>query len=217
MRFPLKSWFGSFVHCSGWIVDWGHTRSTHHCRVCIAKVAVKKVDRMLTFDKQKTICKLDHINIFCDLTSKPIYDLAKYQRIAFSGHVIQYTRKDGSIDYGIQQVSQPSFCMMLNLVEYNLKLLCAPNALNMIENYFLLIDAVDSLVSLQSDIEEMGDRLSTFEFNYNEYKVRISTLLTGLRSAIQKIRMICGNRRMRRSGKISKELAAKIMSSPLLQ
>jgi hypothetical protein len=129
--------------------------------------------------------------------------------------VIQYTRKNGSIDYGIKLARQLSFYKALNLVEENLQILCA-YAGNKIENYFSLIHTLEFLLSLESAIDLTGNHLTTFEYNYNEYKMRICKLIAGIQSAIQQIRLICGNRRMRRRCKVSRELAEQILRCPAL-
>jgi hypothetical protein len=215
MRHSLAPFLGSFVHCSGWISDWELFKKTNIRRICVSNVSVKKADKTLTFDKQEVIDKLGHLNIFCDLTKHPLDDSEKYQRISFSGHVIQYTRKNGSIDYGIKLARQLSFYKALNLVEENLQILCA-YAGNKIENYFSLIHTLEFLLSLESAIDLTGNHLTTFEYNYNEYKMRICKLIAGIQSAIQQIRLICGNRRMRRRCKVSRELAEQILRCPAL-
>jgi hypothetical protein len=215
MRHSLAPFLGSFVHCSGWITVWESFKKTNTRRICVSNVSVKKADKMLTFNKQEVISKLSHVNIFCDLSMHPLDDSEKYQRISFSGHVIQYTRKNGSIDYGIQVVRQISFYQALNLAERNLQILCADTG-NKIENYFTLIHTMELLVSLESAIDLTGNHLTTFEYNHNEYKMRICKLIAGIQSAIQQIRLICGNRRMRRRCKVSRELAEQILRCPAL-
>lgn len=166
---------------------------------------------MLTFDKQKTICKIDHLNIFCDDGSNPSHQEDKYQRIAFSGFVIQYTRKDGSMDYGIQQVQQTNFFRILEFIQGEIAALTRCKR-GIAGNYFRILEIADFLLTLEDSIEEQGDYLPTFDCDYLYYKENTTQMVDGLRFAADKIKFLCGNRRLRRKGKISSKLAEQILA-----
>lgn len=211
MRNSIKPYLGSFVHCMGWITDWDDNHKTNTRRICVSNVTVAKPDRMLTFDKQTVIGKLDHLNIFCNKSANPSIDSEKYHRIAFSGTVIQYKRRNGSTDYAIQQLPQTMFREILDMVESNLSSLAADSG-NNAENYFRFMQTIKFLSSIKYAIDSLGDYLSTFDGNYLDYQARIDNLLSGLHSATGQIRAICSNRRMRRSCHISRELADAILA-----
>jgi hypothetical protein len=211
MRNLLRPYLGAYVHCMGWIVAWDNNDKINTRRICVSNVTVAKPDRMLTFEKQEVIGKLDHLNIFCNKSENPPNDSERYHKIAFSGTVIQYTRKDGSTDYGIHQVCQTPFNEMLDMVENDL-LSLATRPGNKAENYFRFIETIDFLHSTEYAIDSLGDYLPTFDYNYHDYKVRIGELLSGLHFAVQRIKVICGNRQMRRSCKISRKLANAILA-----
>ena len=195
----------------GWIADWDSNDETNTRRICVSNVTVTKPDRMLIFEKQEVIGKLDHLNIFCNKSANPSNDSEKYHKIAFSGTVIQYTRKDGSTDYGIQQVCQTPFSKMLDVVENDLSSL-ATYSDNKAENYFQFLRTIEFLSSIEYAIDLLGNYLPTFDCNYPDYKARIGELLSGLHSAVQRIKVICSNRQMRRSCKISRKLANAILA-----
>jgi hypothetical protein len=211
MRNLIKPYLGSFVHCMGWISDWGDNDETNTRRICISNVTVTKPNRMLTFERQEVIGKLDHLKFFCNKSANPSKDSEKYNKIAFSGTVIQYTRKDGSTDYGIQQVCQTPFSEMLDVVENDLSFLATYSG-NKAENYFRFLQTIEFLSSIEYAVDLLGDYLPTFDCNYHDYKARIGELLLGLQSAVRRIKVICSNRQMRRNCKITRELANDILA-----
>jgi hypothetical protein len=210
MRILLAPYLGNFVHCSGWITDWENLDNENR-RIYVSNVTVKQPDRMLTYDKQNTICKIDHLNIFCKKDYNPPIEKEKYQRIAFSGTVIQYTRKDGSMDYGIQQVQQTHAYEILEFVNRVITALTIRKK-GKAKNYFRILEITDFLLTLEDAIEEQGDYLPTFDCDYLYYKETIKQMVECLRFAADEIKFLCGNRRLRRKSKISSKLAEQILA-----
>lgn len=210
MRISLAPYLGRLVHCSGWIADWENLEKQNR-RIYVSSVTIKHPDRMLTFDKQKTICKIDHLNIFCDNESNPLNEEDKYQRIAFSGDVIQYTRKDGSKDYGIRQVPQTNFYNILEVIHREITALTQCKR-GKAENYFRILEIISFLLALEGVMEDLGDYLPTFDCDYLYCKENIKQMVDGLRFAANKIKFLCKNRNLRRNGKISRNLAEQILA-----
>ena len=69
---------------------------------------IKKPNKDLLFDNQELLSKEHHLNLFIKKTNFRYYlsIFEKLEPIYFSGRVQQYTRSDGSKDFGIYPIKQ---------------------------------------------------------------------------------------------------------------
>jgi hypothetical protein len=211
MRHSLKPYLNHFVHCSGWIADWEDMQESSNRRICVSDVTIKQPNRLLIFEDQKTITRLEHLNIYCKMASDSIPQCSKYARIAFSGVVIQYKRKDGSIDFGVKQAEMPDFMEILRNFE-NKTTSTILKAKNQAENYFVYQSFIGSLRKLENQIDALGDHLPTNQCTYQHYTNSIHNLITMLEYATNKIKFVCRNRQLRRKHGIPRDLSDKILA-----
>ena len=102
------------VLCKGWIDSWKDFEGSEIRQVCVKQPTIKVADKNLVFAEQKVISTEHHINLFI-----PFEDLTEYKAqfqqhrtISFSGVVKQYTRRNGTTDYGIAAALNTTYTLI---------------------------------------------------------------------------------------------------------
>jgi len=166
---------------------------------------------MQTFDRQQTICQLDHLNIFCNKELHPSNSFEMYKRIFFSGVAVEYSRKDGTIDYGVEQTVQIKVANILEYVNKEIDALIRGRI--DFASWQRLQETMTFLAKIEGAVEQLGDYLPTFHYDYVSLKKGISQSSRALSSYAIQMRVMCSNRRLRRQHKISRNQAEKILAS----
>lgn len=209
MRTALIPYQNQYVLAKGWITDWKDDEETQTRRMYVSNVIVKKADKNLTFDNQTLISKEDHLNFFIPIKYIPTNFYEKYTCLALAGYITQYSRKDGSIDYGLTPIKQ-------SRIEERIRAVC-DRAEIMTSSNFLTPQALLTLYSLKEqviecdrELDEAGDLLPTFYSSYAEYKEEIKEWIEAFDKGIRTINSVCSNRAMRRANKVKRNFARTI-------
>ena len=99
MRDKLAPHLNEFVLCKGWIEDWKSV-DENITQVYIKNPLIKEANKNVLFDDLNLISKEHHINLF--LEKEHSQDLRRLEEIFFNGVISQYTRSNGTKDYGIK-------------------------------------------------------------------------------------------------------------------
>jgi len=209
MRTELIPYLNQYVLAKGWITDWKDDEETQTRRMYVSNVIVKKADKHLTFDKQTLISKEDHLNFFVPLQNVPKTFYEKYTCVALAGYITEYTRKDGSIDYGLNPIKQSMVEDLIIEVCERAKLMTQSNLLTP-KSLLTLHLLKQEIKECDMELEEAGDLLPTFYSSYDEYKKDIETIAEIFDEGISLINSICSNRAMRRAHKVKHNFARTI-------
>jgi hypothetical protein len=206
MRTALIPYQNQYVLAKGWITDWSDDEERQSRRVYVSNVTIKKADKNLTFENQRLISKEEHLNFFIPLQYVSTIPCEKYNCLAIAAYIREYTRKDGSIDYGLKLIEQ-------SMVEDHIQQIYEESEL-MTEGELLTPHSLATLLSLKrklidcgKELEDTSDLLPTFFRTYGEYKKEIKNMINVLDESILLINSICSNRAMRRKHKIKKNFA----------
>jgi hypothetical protein len=209
MRTALIPFVNQYVLAKGWITDWKDDEERDTRRVSVSNVIIKKADKCLTFDNQTLISKEDHLNFFVPLKYISTTFHKKYACLALAGYITAYTRKDGSIDYGIELIKQ-------SLIEECIRAVCIraslinPKKYLTPESLLTLHILKQEIIECDKKLEEAGEYLPTFYSSYAEYKQEIKEWIKVLDKGIATINSVCSNRAMRRANKIKTNFARTI-------
>lgn len=208
MRTALMPYLNQYVLARGWITDWKDEEDTKCRRVCVSNVILKKANKNLAFEEQELISKEDHLNLFFpeqDFTD--FYE--RYTCVAIAGYITQYTRREGTIDYGIRTIPQSYLHERLDNIFERFGLATTQKLLT---PYSLttLLSLKSELGELLEELENAGDLLPTFYKTYSQYKAEINELIELFNIGINKINSVCSNRSFRRKHKVKKNFAANI-------
>ena len=207
MRTVLIPYINQYVLAKGWITDWNDDEETQTRRVYASNVIVKKADRNLTFDNQTLISKEDHLNFFIPINYIPTNFYEKYTCLALAGYITEYTRKDGSIDYGLTPIKQSMIEERIRAVSDGADLMTS-NKLLTPQTLLTLYSLKQQVIECDEELEKAGDFLPTFYSSYAEYKEEIKEWIEVLDKGIATINSVCSNRAMRRKHKIKHNFAA---------
>ena len=207
MRTVLIPYINQYVLAKGWITDWNDDEETQTRRVYVSNVIVKKADKNLTFDNQTLISKEDHLNFFIPINYIPTNFYEKYTCLALAGYITEYTRKDGSIDYGLTPIKQSMIEERIRAVSDGADLMTS-NKLLTPQTLLTLYSLKQQVIECDEELEKAGDFLPTFYSSYAEYKEEIKEWIEVLDKGIATINSVCSNRAMRRKHKIKHNFAA---------
>ena len=203
---PYKN---QYVLAKGWITDWKDYEKTQIRRVYVSNIAIKRPDKNLTFENQELISKEDHLNFFIPFEYVPYTPCEKYTCLGLAGCITEYTRKDGSIDYGLKPIAQ-------SIIEDSIASVCERARLMTNEKVLTpktlmtLYSLNQQMVDCDKQLEEVGDLLPTFYRTYADYKKDIKAMIKVFEEGISLINSICSNRAMRRKNKIKGNFASTI-------
>lgn len=209
MRTALIPYVNQYVLAKGWVTDWEDDDTTRTRRVYVSNAVIKKADKNLTFRNQKQISKEKHINLFLYYDHIDKTACEKYKCVAIAGFIYKYTRKDGSVDYGVRQVAQSAFHECIDDVldradNAYAKGLWRPDTL------MTFIKLKQELEQLDQHLESAGELLPTFYKTYSQYKKDLRDLTEAISICIQRINSVCSNRAMRRKHKVTHNFAKTI-------
>jgi len=209
MRTALIPYVNQYVLAKGWITDWKDDEETQTRRMYVSNVVVKKANKHLTFDKQTLISKEDHLNFFYPIQIISKTCCEKYTCVALAGYITEYTRKDGSIDYGLNPIKQSMVEDHIIEVCERAKLMTQSNLLTP-KTLLTLHSLKEEIKECDMELEEAGDLLPTFYSSYDEYKKDIKSLADTFDEGIAVINSVCSNRAMRRAHKVKHNFARTI-------
>jgi len=209
MRTALIPYHNQYVLAKGWITDWKDDKDTQTRRVYVSNVVIKKADKNLAFENQELISKEEHLNFFVPLQYLPYTPCKKYTCLGVAGYITEYTRKDGSIDYGLKPIAQ-------SMVEENIATVCERARLITNEKLLapktlmMLYSLKKQMVECDKELEDACDFLPTFYRTYADYKKDIKKMIGVFDEGISIINSACSNRAMRRKHKIKTNFASTI-------
>jgi len=209
MRTALIPYLNQYVLAKGWITDWKDEEETQTRRIYVSNVLVKKADKHLTFDKQTLISKEDHLNFFVPLQYIPKTFCERYKCVALAGYITEYTRKDGSIDYGLTPIKQSMIEDHIIEVCERAKLMTQSNLLTP-KSLLTLHSLKEEIKECDMELEGAGNLLPTFFSSYDDYKRDIKSIADTFNKGIEVINSICSNRAMRRAHKVKHNFARTI-------
>jgi hypothetical protein len=162
MRSSLAQHHGALLMCCGWILHWKDLPESGCRQVTIGNPTFKAPNPFRRFDKLELVGKEEHVNLFIPYKHLATYD-ARFllsEKIFFCGFVQEYTRRDGSCDYGIASIAQNPISRKIE--KLNSQLECArsypsSDTLSLVEGVILT-----SVEDLTKEIHDLGDHLPTF-------------------------------------------------------
>ena len=217
-RSALKQYVGQLVIGNGWVTSWEDHKKKETVQLYIEKPTIKIPDKNILFSNLQTISKEHHINYFIDYSDLPDKNnhqidkyISLYEQGAFIGNIIEYKRKDGSIDYGIKPTP---FSLLEDDLQYLLKFLktlldnLKPSNSNLLRA--LELEIKPELIRLEQRLEQAGDSLPTFINTYSDYKKELNGWKDRLSQITKYIRWAHSNRKLRRMHKIKDKSALSI-------
>ena len=129
------------------------------------------------FVEQDVISTEHHLNLFIKFEDLSQYDTIweLNQTIQFAGVVEQYTRSNGTTDYGVYGTEQSTIHFQLERFIQSIKETSNNPNPEDIDLPFLEQQA-KQLVALAVEVDEAGDRLPTFNKTYEDYKSTLCAL-----------------------------------------
>lgn len=182
MRSGLSQHLGKQVLCKGWIASWEDLEGLSTRRVVVSNPVIRRPDRNLRFEDQVLLSREHHLNLFIKHQDLPQYDTTfqLHEPIQFSGVVQEYSRADGTTDFGVYAGRQST-------LPFEIQKVCLVVGESYVEEPRLeqlfrhtLLPKAEQLLE---DLEEAGDRIPTFRGTYSTYKEK-------LQETIQTIRLI---------------------------
>ena len=198
MRDKLAPHLNEFVLCKGWIEDWKSV-DENITQVYIKNPLIKEANKNVLFDDLNLISKEHHINLF--LEKEHSQDLRRLEEIFFNGVISQYTRSNGTKDYGIKPEPFSSLHTEIDALFDDLEINFKKRPKDFVTKGTLItyeLKLSPRLDKVQKKVEEAGDKLPTFYYTFSQYKEMIKELTDELKERIKFIRHICSNRKLRR-------------------
>ena len=198
MRDKLAPHLNEFVLCKGWIEDWKSV-DENITQVYIKNPLIKEANKNVLFDDLNLISKEHHINLF--LEKEHSQDLRRLEEIFFNGVISQYTRSNGTKDYGIKPEPFSSLHTEIDALFDDLEVNFKKRPKDFVTKGTLItyeLKLSPRLDKVQKKVEEAGDKLPTFYYTFSQYKEMIKELTDELKERIKFIRHICSNRKLRR-------------------
>jgi len=201
-RIALAPYENTFILGDGWVESW--IDEGDDIRYVITKPTIKKRDKHTHYSKLKVISKEHHINYFLPKEIATRINTGLYAHTTFSGTIRQYKRKDGSYDWGVY----PSPSLDVNhIVETALKSIevmmeKSSNAYS-IENLYTIQREIKPMINrMKNVITSSGDYMETFSYTYDEVMDDLTHMNYLLDRWIERFKLICSNRSMRRQFKV---------------
>ena len=174
MRIALANHVNENVLLKGWINDWKDLENSNNFQLSIKNPIIKKVDKNILFDNQKILSREDHINLFLpkDRFQSFKNHYSRLDAVYCSGKIIQYTRSNGTQDYGIDLYLTSTVVDRFDaFLEDGYSVLKVTKKmgyptrelLNYIRHYL-----IPRSHELENEIEEIGDLFPTFSGTYPE-------------------------------------------------
>ena len=199
MRTGLAPHLGEQVLCKGWIAFWEDLQVTQTRRLVISSPIIRKADRNRRFEQQQLLSREHHLNLFIRWQDLPNYDttLQLHEPIQFSGVVQEYSRADGSTDFGVYSGSQSTLPTQIKRICLTTS---TANAFDPSTKHLIQDHTLPAAEQVLIDLEEAGDMLPTFDATYGEYKALLEEEIRCLRyflssSATRKFRRDMKKRR----------------------
>lgn len=207
MRIDLANYINQYVLCKGWITGWEQINENTF-RAYIEKPVVKKPNKNAVWDDLETISKEHHINLFLPYNIEKGNPYKRYACVTFAGYIKQYTRSDGTTDYGVYPIAQSTLHQELLEMDDYVKSVNDEFSTTSVETLMHLEKNVKPyILHLEEELEDAGDLLPTFYHNYDFYKKEINEWKNSIGHLCNIIRTIHSNRRLRRQYKIKENLA----------
>lgn len=207
MRVDLARYINQYVLCKGWITDWKKVDDST-LRAYIENPIIKKPNRDIVFDDLELLSKEHHINLFVPLADCEDIPYKRYDCVVFAGYIRKYTRSDGSTDYGVYPVAQSTLHKeLLHMDEYVGHILDSYDEVSAEALYHLEQEVKPYILHLEEELEDAGDLLPTFYYNYDFYQKEIKKWKEITTKCCKIIRTIHSNRRLRRKRKIKENYA----------
>lgn len=205
MRHKLADHLNEYVLCKGWIGGWEDMKECSTRRVFIKQPTIKKADRNTLFAEQDVISTEHHLNLFIKFEDLSQYDTIweLNQTIQFAGVVEQYTRSNGTTDYGVYGTEQSTIHFQLERFIQSIKETSNNPNPEDIDLPFLEQQA-SQLMMLAAEVDKAQDRLPTFHKTYEEYKDTLCALAVVVPNIVRQTRAFIASRDYRRSKKVRK-------------
>ena len=200
MRRKLIPYLHQLVLVKGWVDCWEDFDFTKSRRVCVKQPTIKVADKNSLFANQKMVSTEHHINLFIPHEYLGDYEahFITHAPISFSGVVVEYSRRNGTIDYGISASPQHRFLidlerLCLAVADISRRMPLAPSTLAFYEQA-----ALPQVLALQERLKAAGNSLLTFDKTQNEYEVILEKVLYIITRARNGILFQTSNRQNRR-------------------
>ena len=179
MRSGLSQHLGEQVLCKGWIAFWEDLEGLSTRRLVVSNPVIRRADRNLRFDDQVVLSKEHHLNLFINHQDLPQYDTTfqLHEPIQFSGVVQEYSRADGTTDFGVyadRQSTLPFEIEKVCLAVYE------SSAASEATHHLIRTHALPKAEQLLKDLEDAGDMLPTFRETYSSNKQMLEKLVLAL-------------------------------------
>jgi hypothetical protein len=203
MRSNLANYVNQLINCKGYIKDFALLDNKEIRQITLSNVVIKKADKNLSFAEQTLISKEDHLNLFLDKQEISCSRGERYEVVYIMGYIKRYTRKDGSLDYGVRPVEHTDFNENFkDLIER--AVIAERNGIINETNLKTLMQLRGELTLVDAKIDKVGDLLPTFGMTYKEHKDAIKEMKEVFDKRIKYITSICLNRSMRRAHKVKR-------------
>ena len=160
------------------------------------------------WDDLETLSREHHINLFLPYNIKNGNPYKRYACVTFAGYIKQYTRSDGTTDYGVYPIAQSTLHQELLEMNDYINAVTDEFSTTSVETLMHLEKNVKPyILHLEEELEDAGDLLPTFYHNYDFYKKEIKEWKEMVSHLCKIIRTIHSNRRLRRLNKIKENLA----------
>ena len=200
MRTKLSPHLHQIVLARGWIDSWEDFASTNSRRVCVKQPTIKVADKNILFANQKVISTENHINLFIPYELIEQYEahFITHAPISFSGVVVEYQRRNGSVDYGITATPQQRLQLDLERLSLAVEDLCRTSPFNHSTLAFDEHTALPQVLALEERLEQAGNALPTFDKTYGEYKNLLLDMRVALSKLIERTKCFTSSRAYRR-------------------
>jgi hypothetical protein len=214
MRAKLIPHLHQLVLCKGWIDGWEDFASTNSRRVCVKQPTIKVADKNVLFANQKVIAKEHHINLFIPYELLGQYEahFITHTPISFSGVVVEYQRRNGSVDYGITATPQERLQLDLKRLSLAVEDIGRASPFNHSTLSFYEHTALPQVLALEERLEQAGNSLPTFDKTYGEYKKLLLDMRVALSKLIERTKYLTSSRAFRRRVKGRSNLLAVVKS-----
>lgn len=212
MRIDLAEHINQYVLCKGWITDWKQINEDTF-RAYIDKPIIKKPNKDKVFDDLELLSVENHINLFLPFKNdgKNKLPYTRYQCVTFAGYIKQYTRSDGTTDYGVYPIAQSKLHQdLMEMDDYISALTDRFNAASVELLMHLEKNVKPFILHLEEELIDAGDLLPTFYHTYDFYQNEIDEWKELISKLCKMIRTIHSNRRLRRKHKVSENLAINV-------
>ena len=201
MRTELANHIGEFVQCRGWFQEVEKIQETDSVRILISQPTLKKPNRNLLWDDLETISVEHHLNMFSSLKhwDEMKKDLTRYSRCYFAGVISEYTRLDGTTDFGVKTIPSPDVNGGIDSLIKEITIFIDHNkiwdkkALQKLEQDFL-----PRMILAEEELESFGDRLPTHYYTYEEYSNRLQKKKKELEQGVRTLSALLKRRHHKR-------------------